>query len=390
MRAEARALVALGSLVLASAPALAWPDLRESEVVAGIRVYPDHDNDHRYYFTPGTLELARAEDGTPDLHFLQLRYTGTQVLGDAGERGSLSTLTLRVRMARRSPLEIEAARQALRLSKKRRKIELRPLPIAGFESRLVFASIDGADPVSGGFEATESGRATKHAFWNERVYTVSLDSGTSQLLWGALHDDRVLMSLAYVFISRGIVGDLEPEIEVQGLAPDVENELQALVDRAQQKVTDPDELGERIVATGALGIRVDAARHPELFQRIDFNEELPPAYAHVQIYCYDFKDELDTDAFYKKVEIEAVAVGGRPVPITAKFLASEPDLYKRTIRFPVPVLLDRPFRYRVTRATRAGNIEHDEWHESSAWGRILDITRRPGGDAAAAAQETEG
>ena len=388
MNKASRTAIALGVTALACAPALAWPDLRESEVVAGIRVFADHDNPYRYYFTPGSLELARAEDGTPDLHFLQLRYTGTQALGDAGERGSLSTLTLRVRMAERSPLRIEAARQALRLAKKRRKIELRPLPVAAFESRLVFASVDGARSASGGFEATESGRASKHAFWSERVYTVSLDADTSQLLWGALQEGRVLMSLAYVFTSRGIVGDHEPEIHVQGLPPDVANELQDLVDQAKQERADPEDLADRIVATGALGIRVDAQRYPELFQRIDFNEELPPAYAHVQVYCYDFKDSLD-DAFYKKVEIEAEAVGGRRVPITAKFLASEPDLYKRTVRFPVPVHLDRPFRYRVTRATRAGKIEHDEWHESSGWGRILDITRRPAGEAATVAQETE-
>ena len=48
------------------------------------------------------------------------------------------------------------------------------------------------------------------------------------------------------------------------------------------------------------------------------------------------KDDLRPDLFFKKVEVEAVAVNGRPTPAEVKFLPGQRDLYARTLRFPGP------------------------------------------------------
>ena len=98
----------------------------------------------------------------------------------------------------------------------------------------------------------------------------------------------------------------------------------------------------------------------------------------MKVYCYDFANALRPDLFYKKVEIEAQGVGGRAIPLDAKFLFSQPDLYARTIRFPVAVHVDRPFRYRVISAMRDGRTDEGPWLERSSWGGILDITSAPG------------
>ena len=133
----------------------------------------------------------------------------------------------------------------------------------------------------------------------------------------------------------------------------------------------------QVARVGATAIRIDAQRWPELFRRVDFNEQAPPGYAVLRLYCYDFKDGLRPELLFKKVDVEATAVGGRTVSLSTKFLRSQPDLYARSLRFELPVLLDRPYRYRVTTAQPDGTLDEGPWTERESWTQILDVTSRP-------------
>lgn len=389
MNAAVIATLLFASLWPATGEAL--PDLRSPRDIGSVRVYPDHERPSRFYFAPGPLAIARDASDRPDLHFLQMRYVGTAAYGNEGETGSFSTLTLGIQMDGPSTEELALARRFVSKIAKRATVELRPLPVTRFDVELSYARLDGAAPnplPAGHFEAgvNAAGQSGSRAFWKERVYTVSLDPRTSQLFWTALHEGMVVVSLSYAFYTDGIVPEGGGEVRISGDEEAAELLGQAVSDR----VRGPGR-GTRQILADATGIRVDAESWPELFQRVDFNEEVPPGYAALQVYCFDFKDALRPDLFYKKVEVEAVGVGGRSVAIETKFLFSQPDLYARTIRFPVAVQLDRSYRYRVSTAWRDGRSDVGEWLERNSWGRILDVTTRPaaGDDATANLAEPE-
>ena len=75
--------------------------------------------------------------------------------------------------------------------------------------------------------------------------------------------------------------------------------------------------------------------------------------------------------------IAVVEQGGRTVSLSAKFLRTQPDLYAHSVRFELPVLLDRPYRYRVTTALPDGTLDVGPWTERQSWSQILDVTSRP-------------
>jgi hypothetical protein len=147
-------------------------------------------------------------------------------------------------------------------------------------------------------------------------------------------------------------------------------------------------------ARGAIAIRVDAARWPELFQRVDFNEQAPPGYAVLRLYCYDFKDGLRPELLFKKVDVEATAVGGRTVSLSTKFLRSQPDLYARSIALRAagparPALSlsrhDRPSRWDTGR----GPLDRERILDADP-GRDVSTGRSDSGAAACSRGESGG
>lgn len=411
-----------------AAPAAAAPDLAAMREIGPFRIYPDYDEPHRFYLAPGDLEIATDENGRPELHFLQLRYTGTQLYGNAGEHGSHSTLTFGVRQDQPTPAEMGFLRSSLRSLANLGRVEIRPLPIVAFEAVLAYTPIGQASSEvtvleDGYFESEEDpdARSDRRAYWSERTFTIPMNQATSTLLWDLLQREELAISINYAFFSRGVHSDELAQVDVQATEKEVERRLlqdlrdsgmpiakeppkgiaMRLLERLRAQATGTESLLEaeedapgppqttRVVHSGATAVRVDAQRWPELFQRVDFNDEAPPAYAVVKVYCYDFANDRRPDLFYKKVEIEAEGVGGRTIPLSAKFLESQPDLYARTLRFPVAVHVDRPYRYRVTTAARSGELETGPWIERENWGGILDITSGPN-EGPGGALEVEG
>lgn len=410
-----RRVAVWGAVLLLPAAAASAPDLAAPRELGRFRVYPDFRDERRFYLAPGDLEIAVDENGRPKLHFLQMRYTGTAAYGNAGESGSMSTLTIGVRHGAPSPPELAFLQKSLRSHAGSSRIELRPLPITAFEAILAYAPI-GERPSApsiageGYFEADDeqAARTDPRAFWSERTFTIPLDAATSQLFWDLLHRQELAISINYAFFSRGVYSSQLASVDIESSEKDVEERLRERLKqagvplaserptgiaarlletlRAQRQGEDasaeqrPDEgppLQSALVHSGAAAIRVDASRWPELFQRVDFNELAPPGYAALRLYCYDFKDGLRPELLFKKVEIEATAVGGRTIGLETKFLRSQPDLYARSLRFELPVLLDRPYRYRVTTARPDGALDVGPWVERESWSQILDVTSRP-------------
>jgi hypothetical protein len=249
--------------------------------------------------------------------------------------------------------------------------DLRPYPVKRIATALVYAVI-GGDTTSipaGRFEAAGETEGTGGT-WTERVYTVGLDSLTAQVFRSALENGQVYLTLGYAFLGDARASDAGLG-ELTGSPAIVEGLKQALTD---SRPASADTVRLHVIRAGAIEIGLDTKRFPDLMRRVDLNDQAPPGYAALDVYCYDFNNEIRPDLAEKRVEIEAEGVGGRRVKLETGFVREQTDLYAASVRFPVAVRLDRPFRYR-TREVKLDGMQHQSaWRERQSWSEILDVT----------------
>jgi hypothetical protein len=368
--ALAAALAALGPAAIAS------PDLTALIQAGPLRVAADDRREGLYYFLPGELRLDSDPEGEPGLHLLQLRYLGTRAAGDQGAEVFRSLLSVRVIMDGPQPSAVEEARQALAARSPRGQAELRPLPVARIEAALVYAPLGKPESVlpTGYFESGDGATEGRPgSYWRERTYTVRLEPHDAQLVWGALHEQQVVVSLGYAFFALGVASDT-PLATLTG-SPALVRELEDRL-RRDEGASASAWAGEvpHLVKAGAASLGVDVSRWPGLLRRIDVNERLPPGYPLLDVYCYDFRDRLRPDLAVKRIEVEAMGVSGRAVVGHALFESAQPDLYAQGLRFPFAVRMDQPYRFRVTEIDQDGRVTRGEWRVATSWARLLDVT----------------
>ena len=374
-----RAGLLIAAAVACHAPAFAAPDLRDGRRAGPLTVYPDDARRNLFYFAPGDLAIATRDGGQPDLHLLHARYTGTAATGDRGTAVVRSIFTVRIVMNGPTLRDVNAARAALSAATSG-SIELRPLPIRRVESAIVYAPVEGhterALP-SGHFEAAENAALPRDGYWTERIYTLGLGPADAQLLSEALERGRLAMSVGYAFLAEGIGAETALQ-EISG-SPELVAALQAQVVKGTQTPAGGEApVKAHVVRAGAVGITVDALRWPGIVRRLDINESAPPGYAALDVYCYDFSQGARGTRYETRVEVQAAGVGGRPVTLTAIFNRAQPDLYARSLRFPVAVRMDRPYRYRVSAIDEEGSERTSAWRERKSWSELLDVTTSNG------------
>ena len=370
-------LLSLWGIALA-VPARAVPDLASRRTVAAITVFADDQRPGLYYYAPLEIRLVTDEDGKPDFNFVEMRYTGSAISRDRGLILHKSFVTLRVQLP---PYGTEAlARCAKALGAGGRPAELRPIPIRRIEAALVYTPIGtSSDTVAhelpgGRFQGSrESEGPAGDAYWNERVFTVAVDSLTAQALHSTFEHGQLSMSLGYAFVADGQLAR-EPWGAVEGPRALSEALGRELAGGAVANGAQNDSLLRRVVVAGAIPIRVDARCWPELLRRVDVDADSQVGFAVLDVYCYDFRDNRRPDLYEKQVEVEAEAVGGRPVRLQVVFARAHPDVYSASLRFPVAVKLNRPYRYRVAELRPDGSSTQGNWREGHDWARLLDLT----------------
>ncbi len=363
-----------GALLSATTSALAQPDLKNSKQVGTLIVYADDRWSNLYYYAPNALTLAELFPGKPDLRVLQMRYTGTAAGGDQGHQVYRSLLSFRIRMPAITVDELQAAKRLLSPSVE--TIELRPLPIRRVEAVLVYTSLsreaERSQPTTlpaGHFQESEEEHTTpSNVYWSERIYTLSLDNDTAQVFWSAFQKGQVVLSVAYAFMADGVEDDVD-NVKLTGSSELIE----ALEAQIRKHSSDPHQRTTVVVRAGAFAVTTDAEKWPDLFMRVDLNDRIPPGYAALDIYCYDFQ-KRDIDVYEKRVDIEAEGVAGDPVRIETRFRGRQPEIYARNLRFPFAVRLDRPYRYRVVTTALDGSMTETPWQVQANWVMILDIT----------------
>jgi len=361
-----------------AAPTGAAPNLSTGRRIYTLTVYADSTKPQLFYYAPPPIELAKDSDGKPDFHFLMTRYTGTATSADRGVERYKSLISFRVRLPRIDPAELNRAAQSL--GAQGRVPEIRPLPIRALRTALVYATVGSAGPdtvaLPGGRFETDPGApgAESDGYWTERVCSVGLDSLSAQVFQSALEKEQVILSVGYAFLADGSTDAALDPGQLTGspaLVAELQRQLGSLAPHdSAANVSHP----LRVIGSGAIEIGLDVKRWPDLLRRVDLNDRVPPGYAALDIYCYDFNNSMRPDLAEKRVEIDAESIGGRRVKLDTMFRGTEPDIYSAGMRFPVAVRLDRPYRYRVSETKLDGSSTVGRWQEVSSWNKILDVT----------------
>jgi hypothetical protein len=355
----------------------AQPVISRKEIINGIGIYPDSKKPSVYYYAPGDIVLANDNFGVPLYKFFQMRYTGSQATGDQGKLNYRSILEFTVQLTHLDEATLDGINKTLKL--RTPKAELHPIPIRRMEAGLVYALDQAgaekgkATTVTGGkFEQSEEdGNAGE--LWTERMFTLSLDNISSQLLWSTLEKGQTIMSLCYSFYTNGVVDSL-PEVVLSSKG-DVPAELK---DELDEYIADAknDTLKKTVlIKASATGLTVDISKSADRIKKIDINESrIPPDYAVLDIRCYDFNNNLRPDLYAKRLEAVATGMDGKEVKQMVTFYSSSPDIYYSGLRFKYAVKMNMPLKYRIVEIKNDTAPLYGKWIEQKSWNKLIDIT----------------
>lgn len=327
-----RRLPGIVVLICFAAMASGQPDLGRGQMVQEWEIFPDSTNSGQFYFLPGPLQIATAADGRPEASFLMMRQSGTNVDGRTNQFYYNSLFQCRIRMTQPDPGAMDRIREHLRSQYGATAPYIDPLPLSRLELVLALPSAEGNErTVSGISEAAADESAIT---WSERMCTVKLGDADAQLLDKALSIGQTTMHIGYAFYAKDSF----------------------------------------LVRAESLPLTFDIKKYPGLVRKLDINAQAPPGYALLEVRCYDFNNEMRTDLFGKRIEVEAEGVGGQKVRAQRTFFASQPDVYVQMLRFPYAVKLDRPLRYRIVELSEEKPPIPGNWKEHKNWNALIDAT----------------
>jgi hypothetical protein len=322
----------LKSISIICALLLAWgvgvctasPDLDSFKDIEGVRVYADHDKTSVFYLSPSAPNLAIRTDGTPDYGLSLYRYLGTKGTGDAGDFWVRGVLTFGIDRVRESGVTSKI-RKKLRLSGVKSP-RLKSMPVSGSRTTLMFADQEGS------------------RVYGMRLKTgpmvVPLDPDQAEILWQAVESGQTLVSVS---IEETLGGVRKGE----------------------------NDWGASDTSLGwVVPLEMDMAKHPDNFQKLDLGGRMTMGYTGLDIFCFDFIENLEESLYAKIVEV-SMATNGRDLVETVTF--RDDGKYRTRIDFKLAKDIDEPYRYRISRVFKDGTREAGRWQEK-AGETLLDIT----------------
>jgi hypothetical protein len=340
----------------------AQPDPNTAQRIGNVTVWADNTKAGTYYYLPGSIELAKEKNGQPAVKLLLLRYTGTTINKDVGLDRNRNILQMRLKLI--NPPKDELAR----LKSTLRARDLFVLPVSRLQSTIILPSLSGTDTASasnGYFEQINA--AVNNSYWDERDYTLKLDNYTAQFVKAQLDSNKLLMSLAYAFFVTTPVKIDTGRYSGYGL----------INSRVNFERNSADSVTTVIAKADALAVYIDIKQWPDIVTKVDINERLPPAYPCLDIYCFDFNNEIRKDLYAKRVEIKAKGIANDEVIYTVQFKSATPDIYAASVKFKYAVRMDLPFYFRVTEINNEGESVQKEWIKQDNWYDRIDITSLP-------------
>ena len=309
--------------ILASS-ALAAPDLEMFRDIDGVRVYRDHKKKSIWYTTPAPPTLEKKEDGTPSFSFDIYRYMGAKGTGDSGKFRIRSVLRLGV--TREHDAKKNTKIKKVLKSSFGGTVRLRSMPVSSASGKLLFADTN----------MTWS----QGARWGKKNLVLLLGDNMAQTLWDAVEAGQTLISVV------------------------IEEHLPGI------KIKDGKEEETETVVSWTLPIELNMKAYPDNFSKIELGGRMTHGYTGIDVFCYDFLEELEPDLYAKMVEV-AIPTTGRP--LVKEIIFKEDSDYRTRIDFELAKDLDKPYRIRITKIFKDGSKEQMPW-QTKTGESLLDIT----------------
>ena len=311
-------------LLLLPALAQAAPDLTTYRDIEGVRVYRDHIKKNSWYVSPAALRLALREDKTADYALDIFRYHGRKGTSDQGK--FLIHAILSITIDRKQPPGRTAAiRKALRKAGIKNP-RLTTMPVAGAEIKLMFAD--------------QGNSWQQKSRWGGRQLVLPLEPEMAQLLWQAVENEQTLISLS---VSEQLAG-------------------MRLQDKEWQEA--------QTTLAWTLPIELDMAAHPGKFRKTDLGGRMSHGYTGIDVFCFDFIEELDPDLYAKVVRV-AIPTTGRELIEEVTF--RDDGQYRFRIDFKHAKGMDWPYRVQIVQVMRDGSRQTGPWVKKQGES-MLDVT----------------
>lgn len=314
------------TIILYSGCCFASPNLDSYLDINGVRLYQDHLKKNTYYLTPSQPVLKTGNDNQPDVSFNIYRYLGRKGTSDSGKFRVKGILSIGLETERGKKL-IKSIKKKLSGNHKIKYPRFRSMPVAETQGKLIFADSD--------IQWSQGSR------WSGKRLIVSLDSTMAEILWKAVEAGQTLISVEMVQTLKGVKINKDKKWE-----------------------------DSSVPFSATIPVTLDMAACPSHFSKTDLGGRMVKGYTGIDIFCFDFIEQLDENLYSKMVEV-AIPTPGKPLVESAEF-RHDGD-YRTRIQFKLAKDLDIAYKVRITRIFKDGRSETGPW-EKRTGESMLDIT----------------
>lgn len=304
--------------------ASAAPDLGNYQDIDGVRVFQDHHNQQIWYLAPAPPTLKSISSHDPGYGFDIYRYHGRSGTCDKDLFWVKGILTVGIGRVRDSgaPARIRSALQSQGINNPK----LRSMPVTQTMVKLVFAD-----------QVMEWKQASRLA--GDHLVLL-LDRHLAEILWESVNAGQTQVSITL-------------EERFSGLRQETDGWRES-----------------ETFFVSTLPIELDMGTFPHKFNRTDLGGRMVRGYTGMEVFCFDFLEDLDPHLYAKIVEV-AIPTPGRDLVEEVVFRADSD--YRNRIDFKLSRDLDDPYRFRVTRIFKNGSRDTGPWTEKKGE-TLLDVT----------------
>jgi hypothetical protein len=302
----------------------ATPDLGFYYDIQGVRVYKDHKQSEEWYLSPAQPILNERSDKTPDYGLALYRYLGRKGTSDSGNFWVRGVLTFGIERSRDSGLSAKI-RKELR-TKGISSPRLKSMPVSASRVTLLFSD--------------QKYSKEYNIRWKSGAMVVPLDARIAEVLWDAVQAGQTQVSVSVDETLTGV--------------------------RKKEENWEPSTTS----LTWTLPVEMSMTAHPDHFQRLDLGGRMKVGYTGLDVFCFDFIENLEENLYAKIVEV-AIPTTGRDLVETVTF--KDNGEYRSRIEFKLAKDLDRPYRYRILRIWQDGSKDTGQWQEKTGE-TLLDVT----------------
>jgi hypothetical protein len=306
--------------------AVASPNLDHYQDIEGVRVYKDHQKSNLFYLAPGMPVLETKSDNLPDYFFEIYRYMGRKGTSDSGKFWVKGVLNIGIQSGREKKVT-KKIKKKLSQEHNIKYPKLRSMPVVKTDGKLLFSD-----------QEVKWSQGTR---WSQKKIIVPLDDTISQILWKAVKAGQTLISV-------------QIEQSLAGVKKDKDNKW--------GKVNVP--------ISYTLPVKLDKAAYPSLFSQTDLGGRMIKGYTGIDIFCFDFLENLDENLYAKIVEI---AIPAPKKPLVESVTFKKKSDYRTRIKFKLAKDLNIGYKVRITRVFLDGKSEEGQWNMRKGEA-MLDIT----------------